>query len=68
MKKTVIFHMFYKGIKNEGNRTSKKTYHVLASKSKITEDFFKWVQEEHSILVNETGETPAIVDLKIIGL
>ena len=60
--------MFCKGIKSEGNRTSKRTYHVLTSKSKITQDFFKWVQEEHSILVDKIGETPAIVDLKIIGL
>ena len=60
--------MFCKGIKSERNRTTKRTYHVLASKSKITQDFFKWVQEERSILVNETGETPVIVDLKIIGL
>jgi hypothetical protein len=68
MKKTVIFHMFYKGIKSEGNRTTKRTYHVLTSKSKITEDFFEWMKKEHIAVSEEYKETIAIMDLKIIGL
>ena len=68
MKKTVIFHMYYDGPKNRGNRTSKKSYHFLTSKSKIANDFFDWVVEEHKKVIKEHGETPTIVDLKIIGL
>jgi hypothetical protein len=68
MKKTVIFHMYYDGPKNRGNRTTKKTYHVLTSKNTIKNDFFEWIREEHKKVVKESGETPTIVDLKIIGL
>ena len=68
MKKTVIFHMYYNGEKTKGNRTTRRTYHVITSKSKITDDFFDWVLEEHKDVVKEIGETPTIVDLKIIGL
>lgn len=60
--------MYCEGLEKRSNVTSKRTYHVLTSKSKITEDFFEWIQQEHSILVDETKETPRIVDLKIIGL
>lgn len=68
MRKTVIFHMYYDGEKKKGNRTERKTYHILTSKNRITDDFFDWVLKEHKEVVKEIGETPSIVDLKIIGL
>ena len=68
MRKTVIFHMYYEGVKNKGNKTTKKTYHVLTSKRRIKNDFFNWIKEEHQEVINEFGETSTIVDLKIIGL
>jgi hypothetical protein len=68
MRKTVIFHMYYEGVENKGNRTTKRTYHVLTSKNRIKNDFFDWIREEHAEVVKDTGETPIIVDLKIIGL
>ena len=60
--------MYYNGDKRKGNRTTRRTYHVFTSKNKITDDFFNWVLEEHKEVVTEIGETPTIVDLKIIGL
>lgn len=68
MRKTVIFHMYYNGEKTKGNRTTRRTYHVFTSKNKITDDFFNWVLEEHAEVVKDSGETPTIVDLKIIGI
>jgi len=68
MKKTVIFHMYYNGEKNKGNRTTKRTYHVLTSKNTIKNDFFDWMLKEHKEVIKEIGETSTIVDLKIIGL
>ena len=60
--------MYYNGEKTKGNRTERKTYHILTSKNRITDDFFDWVLKEHKEVVKEIGETPSIVDLKIIGL
>ena len=61
--------MYYEGINNKGNRTAKRTYTTLfTSKNRIKNDFFDWVKEEHEEVVKESGETPTIVDLKIIGL
>ena len=68
MKKTVIFHMYCVGKVNSSNRTTKRTYHVCTSKSKIINEFFDWIKEEHGKVVIETGESPTIVDLKIIGI
>jgi hypothetical protein len=68
MRKTVIFHMYYNGEKTKGNRTARRTYHVLTSKNTIKNDFFDWIKKEHAEVVKEIGETPTIVDLKIIGL
>ena len=60
--------MLYKSDKIMGNITTKKTYHVLTSKSKITEDFFDWVVKEHKTIAEKIGKNPTVVDLKIIGL
>jgi hypothetical protein len=68
MRKTVIFHMYYKGVKTKGNRTAKRTYHVLTSKNTIKNDFFEWMVKEHKAVAEEIGENPTVVDLKIIGL
>lgn len=68
MRKTVIFHMYYNGEKKKGNRTTRRTYHVFTSKSKILNEFFDWIVKEHEEVVKEHGETPTIVDLKIIGI
>jgi hypothetical protein len=68
MKKTVIFHMYYYGEKNKGNRTTRRSYHFLTSKNTITNDFFDWMVKEHKAVAEEIGENPTVVDLKIIGL
>ena len=68
MKKTVIFHMYYDGKKNRGNRTQKMSYHVFTSNSKITSDLFHWMVKEHKAIAEEIGENPTVVNLKVIGL
>lgn len=68
MKKTVIFHMYYYSEKYRGNRTTRRSYHVLTSKNKITNDFFEWMVKEHKAVAKEIKQNITIVDLKIIGL
>ena len=68
MKKTVIFHLYYQGGKNLGNRTHRKTYNIFTSKNKIVNDFFDWVDKESFDLNKKFNEDCVIVNIKVIGL
>lgn len=69
MKKTIIFYLTYKGVKNEGNRTVIKEYSIFTRKSKILNDFFNWtISEKEEVIKNTSEEVIYIKSLNILGL
>ena len=68
MKKVIIFHFTFRGNRNAGNRTTRKTYSIFTRKSTIVDDFFNWTKQE-ALDVNEIAkEECSITNMQIIGL
>lgn len=69
MKKKIIFHLSYEGLKNKGNRSTLKEYSIFTRKSKILNDFFNWTISQKEEIKEETFETAIVIEsINILGL